>query len=71
MERASRVNPETAMQLTRSMALGQEVLGAGDDSGSTLWVVPGRELTIVNIAGPGGGPVDDLPALLLAALRTH
>ena len=71
MARASRVNPETAMQLTRSTVSGLEVLGAGDDSGSAFWVVPGRELAIVNIAGPGGGPVADLPALLLAALRAN
>jgi CubicO group peptidase (beta-lactamase class C family) len=71
MARASRVSPETAMQLTRSTVSGLEVLGAGDDSGSAFWVVPARELAIVNIAGPGGGPVEDLPALLLAALRAH
>jgi len=68
---ASRANAEAGMQLTRSVIAGLETLGAGDDSGSAFWVVPERGLTIVNIAGPGGEPVDDLPAKLLAALRSN
>jgi CubicO group peptidase (beta-lactamase class C family) len=71
MSRASRVNPETAMQLERSTIAGREVLGARDDSGSAFWVVPELGIAIVNIAGPGGAPVEDLPALLLAALRAN
>jgi CubicO group peptidase (beta-lactamase class C family) len=71
MTRASRVNPDTAMQLTRSTVAGFEVLGAGDDSGSAFWVVPARELTIVSIARPAGGAVSDLPGLMLAALRAN
>jgi hypothetical protein len=71
MTRASSVHAETGMQLTRSTVLGLEVLAAGDDSGSTFWAIPGREMAIVNIAGPGGGPVADLPALLLAALPAN
>jgi hypothetical protein len=71
MARASRVSAETGMQLARSTLSGLEMLSAADDSGSAFWVVPERGLTIVHIAGPGGGPVDDLPALLLAALRAN
>jgi CubicO group peptidase (beta-lactamase class C family) len=69
MARASRANPETGLQLTRTMTAGLETLGASDDMGGAFWVVPERGLAIVNIAGPGGGPVADLPALLVAALR--
>jgi CubicO group peptidase (beta-lactamase class C family) len=71
MARPSRVNAESALQLTLSVVSGLEVLAADDDSGSIFWVVPDRELVIVNIAGPGGEPVPDLPALLLAALRAN
>lgn len=71
MARASPVSANTGMQLARSTLAGLAVLSAADDSGSTFWVIPERGLTIVNIAGPGGGPVDDLPTLLLAALRAN
>lgn len=69
MTRPSRVNPNAGMQLTRSSTAGLDVLSATDDSGSAFWAVPARELTVLNIAGPGGGPIDALPAQLLAALR--
>jgi CubicO group peptidase (beta-lactamase class C family) len=69
MAQASSKNPATGMQLTRTLTAGLETLGATDDDGSAFWVIPERELAIVSIAGPGGGPVGDLPALVLAALR--
>ena len=69
MARASSVSPETGLQLTRTRTAGLDTLGASDDSGSAFWVVPARGLAIVNIAGPGGGPVRDLPALFVAAVR--
>lgn len=69
MTRPTRVHPETALQLARSTLNGLEVLGASDDDGSSFWVVRERGLTIVNIAGPGGGAIPDLPALILGALR--
>jgi CubicO group peptidase (beta-lactamase class C family) len=69
MAQPSRVNADTGMQISRGTVAGLEVLGAGDDSGSALWAVPARELALVNIAGPGGGPSPELPALVLAALR--
>jgi CubicO group peptidase (beta-lactamase class C family) len=70
MARPARVNPETALQLARTSLDGLEVLGASDDSGSSFWVIRERGLTIVNIAGSGGGSLPELPALLLAALKT-
>jgi CubicO group peptidase (beta-lactamase class C family) len=69
MASPSRVNPETGLQLARGTIAGLEVLSAGDDSGSAFWALPQRELAIVHIAGPGGGPAPELPALVLAALR--
>jgi len=69
MARPSSRNPDTGMQLTRTLTAGLETLSSTDDSGSTFWVVPERGLAIVNIAGPGGESVADLPAMLVAALR--
>jgi CubicO group peptidase (beta-lactamase class C family) len=71
MARPSRVNAETGMQLTRGTLDGAEILSARDDTGSAFWVIPARGLAIVNITGPGGGSVEELPALLLAALESH
>ncbi len=70
MARPSRVHADTGMQLTRLRIEDAEVLSASDDDGSRLWVVPARQLTIVNIAGPGGGSVQDVPQLLLRSLAT-
>jgi hypothetical protein len=69
MSRPSRVHPETTLQLARSTLDGMEVLGSSDDDGSSFWVVRDRGLAIVNIAGPGGGVIPELPAQVLAALR--
>jgi hypothetical protein len=55
----------------RSTLDGLEVLSAADDDGSSFWVIRERGLTIVNIAGPGGGVIPELPALFLAALRSE
>jgi hypothetical protein len=71
MARASRVNAETGMQLARAMLDGAEVLSAADDAGSAFWVIPERELAILNISNPDGVGVDELPVLLLRALKTH
>jgi CubicO group peptidase (beta-lactamase class C family) len=71
MSKPSRVHPETTLQLVRSTLDGLEVLSAADDDGSTFWVIRERGLTIVNIAGPGGVVMPELPALLLAALRSE
>jgi len=69
MARASRVNAETGMQLTRAALDGAEVLSATDDAGSAFWVVPARELAILNIANPDGGSADELPVLVLRAIK--
>jgi len=71
MARPSRVNAETGMQLTRLVIEGNEALSNSDDAGSTFWVLPGPALVIVHIAGPGGGPAPELPAMVLAALRAN
>jgi len=71
MARASRVNPATGLQLSRMTIADLEVLFAEDDSGSQLWAVPARGLAIVNIAGPGGGPTDELPKRVLAGLTSN
>lgn len=69
MSKPSRVHPETTLQLARSTLEGLEVLSASDEDGSSFWVIRERGLTILNIAGPGGVVVPELPALFLAALR--
>jgi CubicO group peptidase (beta-lactamase class C family) len=71
MSKPSRVHPESTLQLVRSTLDGLEVLSAADDDGSAFWVIRERGLTIVNIAGPGGVVVPELPALFLAALRSE
>ena len=71
MSQPSRVNPEVGMQLARSTIGGDEVLSSVDDTGSAFWVIPKRELAIVEIAGPGGGPMPEIPSLVLAALRPN
>jgi CubicO group peptidase (beta-lactamase class C family) len=71
MAKPSRVNAETGMQLERMTIAGSDALSAADDSGSAFWVFPQRDLVIVEIAGPGGGPAPEIPAMVLAALRAH
>jgi CubicO group peptidase (beta-lactamase class C family) len=61
----------TGNQLARGSVSGVEVLSSVDDSGSAFWALPARGLAIVSIAGRGGGPAPDLPALVLGALRAH
>ena len=61
MARASRVNAETGMQVARLNIDGDEALGVTDDNGSAFWVIPHRELAILNIANPGGGSLPELP----------
>jgi len=71
MTRASRVNAETGMQVTRLIIEGDarhEALRVTDDNGSAFWVIPQLQLAILSIAGPGGGSLPELPALLLKGL---
>ncbi len=71
MSRPSRVHADTGMQLTRQRIEDVDVLSVSDDDGSRLWVIPARQLTIVNIAGPGGDSVQDVPELVLRALASR
>lgn len=71
MARPSRVHADTGMQLTRLRIEDADVLTVSDDDGSRLWVIPARGLTIVNIASPGGGSVQDVPELVLRALQAQ
>jgi CubicO group peptidase (beta-lactamase class C family) len=68
MARPSRVNADTGMQVARVNIDGDEALGITDDNGSAYWVIPRRELAILNIANPGGGTLPGLPAMLLKGL---
>jgi len=69
MARASRVNAETGMQVTRLTIEGDEALGVTDANGSAFWVIPRRELAILNITNPGGMSLPELPELLLKGLE--
>jgi CubicO group peptidase (beta-lactamase class C family) len=69
MARASRVNAETGMQVTRLSIDGIDALQVKDDSGSAFWILPQRELAILDITNPGAGVVADLPALLLKGIE--
>jgi hypothetical protein len=44
------------------------MLEVADDEGSALWVVPSRQIVIVNVGAHGGGELRELPALLLRGL---
>ena len=69
MTRPSRVNAETGMQVARLDVGGDEAWGVTDDNGSAYWVIPRREIAILNIANPGGGSLPELPAMLLKGLE--
>ncbi|HUQ09187.1 MAG TPA: serine hydrolase domain-containing protein [Steroidobacteraceae bacterium] len=68
MSRPSRVSAETGLQLRRLKLEGEDAVGATDGEGSGLWVVASRELVILDIAGNGEHPQDELAALLVRAL---
>jgi CubicO group peptidase (beta-lactamase class C family) len=68
MSRPSRVSAETGLQLRRLRLEGEEAIAGADDEGSGFWVVPARELVVLDIAGNGDAPQDELPALLLRAM---
>src|SRR5690349_4466458 len=69
MARASRVAAESGMQVTRLNIEGVDALEVKDDSGSAFWIVPQRELAILDITNPGANAVDDLPGLLLKGIN--
>ena len=68
MTRPSRVSAETGMQVARLKFGDDEALGITGVDGSAYWLIPRRELAILNIANPGGGSLPELPALLLKGL---
>ena len=69
MARASRVNAETGMQVTRLSIDGVDALQVKDDTGSSFWILPQRELAILDITNPGATLVADLPGLLLKGIE--
>jgi CubicO group peptidase (beta-lactamase class C family) len=69
MTRASRVSAETGMQVARLTVGNDEALGVTDDGGSAFWVIPRRQLAILNVASPGGRSLPDLPVLLMKGLE--
>lgn len=69
MARASRVSAGTGMQVTRLNIDGIEALEVRDDVGSAFWVVPERQLAILDITNPGGSAVADLPGMLLKGIE--
>jgi len=67
MSLPSRVNAASGMQLTRGELAGLLVLSGSDDDGSEFWVIPQRQLAILNIVNPDGVSVPELPTMLLRA----
>ena len=68
---ASRVSAGTGMQVTRLSIEGVEALVVTDDAGSAAWIIPQRQLTILNITNPGGSAVADLPAHVAEGLEAR
>jgi len=64
MTRASRVSAESAMQLGRSNIAGATVL-TSSDGGNVFWVIPEKQLAILNVVNPEGASTPQLPAQLL------
>jgi CubicO group peptidase (beta-lactamase class C family) len=69
MARASRVSAGTGMQVTRLSIDGVDALEVRDDAGSAFWVIPQRQLAILNITNLGGSAVTDLPGMLLKGIE--
>jgi CubicO group peptidase (beta-lactamase class C family) len=64
MTRPSRVSAESAMQLARSTLAGATLLTA-NDGGNVFWVIPGKQLAVLNIVNPEGASPPQLAAQLL------
>lgn len=71
MSRPSRVSAETGLQLRRLRLEGEDAVSAADGEGSAFWVMASREIVVLNIAGNGDQPQDELAALLVRALAAH
>jgi hypothetical protein len=57
------------MQVTRLGIDGVEALMVTDDTGSAAWIIPQRQLVILDITNPGGSALADLPGLLLKGIE--
>jgi CubicO group peptidase (beta-lactamase class C family) len=71
MSRPSRVSAETGLQLRRLRVEGEDAVSAADGEGSGFWVIASRELVVLDVAGNGDEPNDELAALLVRALAPH
>jgi len=70
MARPSRVSAGTGMQVARLNIDGAEALEVRDDAGSAFWIIPQRQLAILDITNAGGTAGEDLPGLLLKGIST-
>jgi CubicO group peptidase (beta-lactamase class C family) len=68
MAKPSRVNAETGLQLRRLKIENEDALSANDDQGSAFWVIPSRQLVVLDVATHGAQPLDEVPALVVRAL---
>ncbi|HET9863278.1 MAG TPA: serine hydrolase [Steroidobacteraceae bacterium] len=64
MARASNVHADSGLQVLRANAGGWFSL-SGTADGSAFWVVPSRELAILNLVATEGSTPPELPALLM------
>ena len=70
MARPSRVSAGTGMQVARLNIDGAEALEIRDDAGSAFWIIPQRQLAILDITNADGRAGEDLPGLLLKGIAT-
>jgi CubicO group peptidase (beta-lactamase class C family) len=70
MARPSRVSAGTGMQVARLNIDGAEALEVRDDTGSAFWIIPQRQLAILDITNAGGTAGGDLPGLILKGIET-
>jgi CubicO group peptidase (beta-lactamase class C family) len=68
MAKPSRVSAGSGMQVNLLRIGNEPALEAADDDGSAIWVIPSREIVILNIGAHGGGDLRELPELLLRGL---
>jgi CubicO group peptidase (beta-lactamase class C family) len=68
MARPSRVSAGTGLQVNLLRIEGEDALEVADGDGSAFWVIPARQLAILNVGAHSGGELRELPALLLRGL---
>jgi CubicO group peptidase (beta-lactamase class C family) len=68
MTQPSRVSAGTGLQLNLVRGEGIEIFEATDAQGSAFWVIPSRQLVVLNIGSHGGAELRELPGLLLRGL---